>query len=65
MQQCTCPEWILLFGRIARIIRYYKSKHKFGEHPLGKDWKPFRYCPWCGKRVKEEPNVRKEQRSYK
>jgi hypothetical protein len=39
--------------RIDGLIALYGIRKDL-EHPLGKDFKPIKYCPWCGKELKEE-----------
>ena len=50
--KCQCPNWTEYIIRINNIVTFYGFR-RGTLVPLGKDWKKFKYCPWCGRNLQE------------
>lgn len=48
---CSCNKYEKMLNKIDSIIQLHAIRTE-NNHPLGKDYEPFKFCPWCGKRLK-------------
>jgi len=49
MRKCDCEDWENYIEVICDWAVYYQYKKRYGDA----DFKPFRFCPWCGKELME------------
>jgi len=49
--QCKCEDWAENMPKVNAPIMLQALRGG----TTGYDGKPFKYCPWCGKLLREEP----------
>lgn len=61
MSKCNCPEW----KPNIEIINGYiiTQSHMAWGNKAGYTGKPFSHCPWCGKKLKDEKDKKRLNRS--